>query len=237
MDAGPSNLQPSAELSMVGDAVVDVGVSGGGAIGDDATDTAEEKRLKRMRRNRDSAALSRNRKKQYVESLEAQITSLQDTVKQLHGENYELRREHARITGQPEPPPPIFQQADEHATTDGLTVNVDPSSREATPAVAVAVIAPSPRASDALLGLELLSRSASHEGDSSDRGEAIGTRAADSSDSSRSCGGASDAGAGGASDSGHSSRSVSSDASAAATMQSAMRVRPPAVCGVQPAGA
>ena len=40
---------------------------------DDESESAEDKRLKRMRRNRESAAMSRNRKKQYVEDLEAQV--------------------------------------------------------------------------------------------------------------------------------------------------------------------
>ena len=63
-------------------------------------DSAEEKRLKRMRRNRESAAQSRNRKKQYVEELEAQVRQLEDTVNALQGENFELRREHARVLRQ-----------------------------------------------------------------------------------------------------------------------------------------
>ena len=58
-----------------------------------SSDAAEEKRLKRMRRNRESAAQSRNRKKQYVEELEAQVQQLEDAVNGLHNENCELRRE------------------------------------------------------------------------------------------------------------------------------------------------
>jgi len=44
-----------------------------------------------MRRNRDSAALSRHRKKQHVENLESQVASLQEAVRSLIAQNQELR--------------------------------------------------------------------------------------------------------------------------------------------------
>ena len=59
----------------------------------DLDETAEEKRLRRMRRNRESAAQSRNRKKQYVEELEAQVAGLQNVVRALKTENDKLRRD------------------------------------------------------------------------------------------------------------------------------------------------
>ena len=62
-------------------------------------ETAEEKRLRRMRRNRESAAMSRNRKKQYVEELEAQVAQLHEITRTLKTENFELRRECARMGG------------------------------------------------------------------------------------------------------------------------------------------
>jgi len=66
-------------------------------------DTAEEKRQKRMKRNRESAAMSRNRKKQYIEELEAKVASLSSTVEQLQAENWALKQECAtgRPSGQP----------------------------------------------------------------------------------------------------------------------------------------
>jgi hypothetical protein len=54
-------------------------------------DSAEDKHLRRMRRNRDSAALSRHRKKQHVENLESQVASLQEAVRSLIAQNQELR--------------------------------------------------------------------------------------------------------------------------------------------------
>ena len=154
------------------------------------TDSAEEKRLKRMRRNRESAAQSRNRKKQYVEELEAQVRHLEETVSGLHSENFELRREHARLMGQPVPsaPPPLVltpPQGYQAAVMDKLPGSCACSSESSStkmrglPAAvgaAEARMAPhegrsasadppielDPRqASDAFLGLELLSRSAS----------------------------------------------------------------------------
>jgi len=61
----------------------------------------EDKQLRRMRRNRDSAAASRNRKKQHVDNLECQVASLYKAIHHLQTENHELRaacnlfREHA----------------------------------------------------------------------------------------------------------------------------------------------
>lgn len=69
-------------------------------------DSAQEKRLKRMSRNRESAAQSRNRKKQHVDSLEEEIRQLKTTISSLTSENYELRKEQARMNGLPPPPPP-----------------------------------------------------------------------------------------------------------------------------------
>lgn len=51
----------------------------------------EDKHLKRMKRNRESAALSRNRKKQYVEELLAKVQALDATVHALQTENAQLR--------------------------------------------------------------------------------------------------------------------------------------------------
>jgi len=56
-------------------------------------DATEEKRLKRMRRNRESAAMSRNRKKAYIEELETKVTTLASTVQQLQSDNRALQQE------------------------------------------------------------------------------------------------------------------------------------------------
>ena len=97
-------------------------------------ETAEEKRLRRMRRNRESAAMSRNRKKQYVEELEAQLAQLQEITRGLQTENSGLRQEVARISGAPLalpapvagsaaslllPPPTLV--GDEESLEDGLS--------------------------------------------------------------------------------------------------------------------
>jgi hypothetical protein len=161
-------------------------VAGDDGDDDDAagpSDTAEEKRLKRMRRNRESAAQSRNRKKQYVETLESQISNLQAQVRTLHSENYDLRREHARITGAPEPPiPPELMPEDDGGTAAAAGLSGMPDAvAEVASEVPVAPVVPatithlgsarpsspgqpSPGQQAALHGLELLSRSASHDG-------------------------------------------------------------------------
>ena len=113
---------------------------------DGTLDSAEEKRLKRMRRNRESAAQSRNRKKAYVDTLEADIRALKTTINQLNQENYELRKEQARLTGGPEPAQPeaiaIMTPVEGHAgleqpmatAVDGVGVAMDG------PALAVAAV-------------------------------------------------------------------------------------------------
>ena len=49
-----------------------------GAGGEEEALTVEEKHLKCMRRNRESAAMSRNRKKCYIEELEARTEAGDD---------------------------------------------------------------------------------------------------------------------------------------------------------------
>jgi len=150
-----------------------------------ALDTAEEKRLKRMRRNRESAAQSRNRKKQYVDSLESEIRQLKSTINNLPSENYELRREHARLIGAPPPiapeAPAVLAPVDAPAECADIGEAAVLPPPIATHAISneppnAAHAAPSPRASDALIGLELLSRSASINGgtDGGDKGEDAG---------------------------------------------------------------
>ena len=65
--------------------------------GEGQMDPLEEKRLKRMRRNRESAAMSRNRKKAYIEELEAKVAALSNSVQQLQSENWTLKQECALI--------------------------------------------------------------------------------------------------------------------------------------------
>lgn len=152
--------------------------------GEGGLDSTEEKRLKRMRRNRESAAQSRNRKKQYVEELEGQVKSLEDQVTALHQENYDLRREHARLMGQPfaelRPPALVSGVPPPGSGSDTATATVVADGESHPEAAAVIATAapvaepksierkPSMGATDALLGLELLSRSASCAGSATD---------------------------------------------------------------------
>ena len=57
----------------------------------------EDKHLRRMKRNRESAALSRSRKKQYVEELLAKVQELDATVHALQRENAQLKRDCASL--------------------------------------------------------------------------------------------------------------------------------------------
>jgi hypothetical protein len=54
-------------------------------------DEEDQKRIKRMMRNRQSAAVSRERKRRYIESLEDQVDRLTSVVKKLCAENSLLR--------------------------------------------------------------------------------------------------------------------------------------------------
>jgi len=60
-----------------------------------------------MRRNRESAAQSRNRKKQNTENLEEEKEQLTALVAELQQENHRLRTEHACLTGGAKPPPAV----------------------------------------------------------------------------------------------------------------------------------
>ena len=57
----------------------------------------EDKHLRRMKRNRESAALSRSRKKAYVEELLAKVQELDAKVLALQSENAQLKRECASL--------------------------------------------------------------------------------------------------------------------------------------------
>lgn len=64
-----------------------------------ATDTElqEQKRLERIRRNRESAAQSRKRKRQHVEELEALVATLRSKAQLLREQNVELRHKCALV--------------------------------------------------------------------------------------------------------------------------------------------
>merc|ERR1711935_774843 len=65
--------------------------------GEEEVSSIEEKHLKRMRRNRESAAMSRSRKKCYIEELEAKVAKLTETVNALQSENITLQHERAKL--------------------------------------------------------------------------------------------------------------------------------------------
>lgn len=65
-----------------------------------------DKAMKRKEANRASAATSRKRKLQATENLQAENNSLRETATRLQQENYELRKEIARLTGAAEPAAP-----------------------------------------------------------------------------------------------------------------------------------
>ena len=66
---------------------------------DDSKDPSEAKRQKRMRRNRESAAMSRERKKAYIEQLESKLSELSAMASSLRSENDALRSGRAPLEG------------------------------------------------------------------------------------------------------------------------------------------
>lgn len=79
----------------------------------DAGSEEEEKRKTRLMRNRESAQLSRQRKKHYVEELEEKVKSMHSTIADLNGkisfimaENVSLRQQLGGGGGMCPPPPP-----------------------------------------------------------------------------------------------------------------------------------
>jgi len=78
-----------------------------------------------MRRNRESAAMSRTRKKQYVEELEAQVACLHDAVRSLKTQNLELRLECERFRAPDALPPlPPLAALSPHASLEGVNCAV-----------------------------------------------------------------------------------------------------------------
>jgi len=69
----------------------------GSEAGDDAGGDVDERKLKRMRRNRESAMRSRHRRKAYIEELEGKVAALTSEVARLTGEGWALRQEVERL--------------------------------------------------------------------------------------------------------------------------------------------
>jgi hypothetical protein len=90
--------------------------------GDGSGDPLEQKRLKRMRRNRESAAMSRNRKKAYIEELEAKVAALKASVHQLQSEN-QTHKQSCSST------PASAAGADETVTTSVVVASPPSASR------------------------------------------------------------------------------------------------------------
>eukprot|EP00964_Phaeocystis_antarctica_P013711 scaffold7523_cov30-Phaeocystis_antarctica.AAC.1 len=67
---------------------------GEGGEGDSSGDPLEQKRLQLLQRNRKSSALSRRRKKAYIEALEAEVPALKASVHQLQTQNHTLKQEY-----------------------------------------------------------------------------------------------------------------------------------------------
>ena len=98
----PSPLQPGATGSQTSrspkrsntdesGSEADGGLAEGG-LAEGGLDPASAKRLKRMQRNRVSAASSRERKRQHIEGLERQVAELSRELAELRQVNEDLRR-------------------------------------------------------------------------------------------------------------------------------------------------
>ena len=76
----------------------------GSASGSEGVDA---KRQKRMRRNRESAAMSRERKKKHIDELEHKLAMLSSTVASLQAENNALRSQRIGAQGVDTHPPEL----------------------------------------------------------------------------------------------------------------------------------
>jgi len=91
-------------------------------------DPQEAKRVKRMKRNRESAAMSRERKKLYIEELETKLNALNSTVQRLQAENESLRSGRPPLEGAAlatdtdscDVLPPLVPQSDNDSESDSL---------------------------------------------------------------------------------------------------------------------
>jgi len=91
-------------------------------------DPQEAKRVKRMKRNRESAAMSRERKKLYIEELETKLAALNSTVQRLQAENESLRSGRPPLEGaapatekdSSDVLPPLVPQSDNDSESDSL---------------------------------------------------------------------------------------------------------------------
>jgi len=92
----------------------------------------EDKHLKRMKRNRESAALSRSRKKQYVEELLAKVQELDATVQALQAENAQLLRERASLAPSATADPPTSTPGEQRPSSESLPLSTE-SQRSSRP--------------------------------------------------------------------------------------------------------
>ena len=88
----PSPLQPGATGSQTSRSPKRSNTDESGSEAEGGLEPAAAKRLKRMQRNRVSAASSRERKRQHIEGLERQVAELSRELAELRQVNEDLRR-------------------------------------------------------------------------------------------------------------------------------------------------
>ena len=88
----PSPLQPGATGSQTSRSPKRSNTDESGSEAEGGLDPAAAKRLKRMQRNRVSAASSRERKRQHIEGLERQVAELSRELAELRQVNEDLRK-------------------------------------------------------------------------------------------------------------------------------------------------
>ena len=88
----PSPLQPGATGSQTSRSPKRSNTDESGSEAEGGLDPAAAKRLKRMQRNRVSAASSRERKRQHIEGLERQVAELSRELAELRQVNEDLQR-------------------------------------------------------------------------------------------------------------------------------------------------